>query len=144
MALTLDGDRFLCLPSFTQFYWVLLGFTQFYWVSLGLTRLSCVLLGFTQFYWVLPSFTGFLWVILGCTGFYRVKLLLGIDSIDLKKKKRFSLVWVCALFFFLIEFSNCDVTTSELIASGTEVVGSFFFCFLLFSTFLLFVCLVFF
>ncbi len=35
------------LPSFTGFYWVLLGFTEFY----------RVLLGFTGFYWVLPGFT---------------------------------------------------------------------------------------
>ena len=49
-------------PSFTGFYWVLLGFTEFY----------RVLLGFIGFYWVLLGFTGFYWVLLGFTGFYWV------------------------------------------------------------------------
>ena len=40
-----------------EFYRVLPSFTGFYWV----------LLGFTGFYRVLPSFTGFYWILLGFT-----------------------------------------------------------------------------
>ena len=43
-------------PSFTGFYWVLLGFTGFYWVLLGFTGFSWVILGYLL---VLPSFLFF-------------------------------------------------------------------------------------
>ena len=65
------------LPSFTRFYWVLLGFN---WVLLGFTGFYRVLPGFnwallaflgvTGCYWVLPSLTGFHWVSLGFTEFF--------------------------------------------------------------------------
>ena len=45
------------LPSFTEFYRVLLGFTEFYRVLPSFTGFYRVLLSFTEFYWVLPSFT---------------------------------------------------------------------------------------
>ena len=71
------------LPSFTEFYRVLLGFTEFYQV----------LPSFTKFYWALPSFTEFYrvyWVLPSFTEFYRVYLVLPSFT-------KFRLVLLCFL-----------------------------------------------
>ena len=62
------------LPTFTGFYWVLLGFTGFYLVLLRFTEFYWVLLGFTEFYWVLLGFIWFYWVLLDFTEFYKISI----------------------------------------------------------------------
>ena len=45
------SDAFVdVFPSFTGFYWVLLGFTEIFYVLLSFTGFYWFLLGFTEFY----------------------------------------------------------------------------------------------
>ena len=63
------------LPSFTGFYWVLLGFIGFHWAVLGSYGFYRVFTGFLPeiigSYWVLLGFIGFHWAVLGSYGFLR-------------------------------------------------------------------------
>ena len=60
------------VPSFTEFYLILLSFTEFYLVLSSFIEFYRVLPSFIEFYWVSPSFTEFYRVLSSFTEFFIV------------------------------------------------------------------------